>query len=230
MNNLVSLDDYGVTEKNGIPVVSSRRVAQVFGKRHDNVLQAIDNLLNPRNGISNDFGLLNFKVSHYYGISDGIGKKVKYKEYLLTRDGFTLLAMGFTGKKAMQFKISYINAFNHMDQFIKSLCEAKADFPEFTDAIMLAHEEPKHHHFSNELDMINRIVLGMSAKQFREYNNLGKVSSIRPYLNAEQIDSIRKLQRVDIGLIVAVPDYQERKRILTQYHQGHKIKSLAACG
>jgi hypothetical protein len=52
---------------------------------------------------------------------------------------------------------------------------------------MLAHPEPKHYHFSNETDMINRIVLGVSAKQFKETHGLSDVSSIRPYLSANEI-------------------------------------------
>ena len=145
----------------------------------------------------------------------------------MTRDGFTLLAMGFTGKKAMAFKIAYINRFNEMESFIRNLVEAKADFPEFTRAIMDAHEEPKNYHFSGELDMINRIVLGMSAKQFKEANNLGKVPSIRPYLTPAQAESVKALQRIDIGLIVAVPDFQERKKILAEQHTRRTVKVIA---
>lgn len=193
-------DQFGVTEHKGIPVVSSRYVAEIFGKRHDNVLQSITDL---KNQVSEDFRILNFKEASY---KDSTGRKLP--EYLLTRDGFTLLAMGFTGKKAIQFKIAYINRFNEMESFIKSLSAAKLEFPEFTQAILMAHEEPKHYHFSNEIDMINRIVIGMSAKQFKEASGIDlKVSSIRPYLSTEQIKAIESLQKFDIGLITMEPDY-----------------------
>jgi Rha family phage regulatory protein len=209
-------NDYGVTERNSIPVVSSRKVAEVFEKRHDVVLRAIDNC-----ECSDGFRNRNFVVSSY---REGRGK---YREYLLTKDGFVFTVMGFTGKKAAMFKEAYINRFNEMEAFIKNLYEAKGDFPEFTEAIMLTHPEPKHYHFSNELDMINRIVLGLSSKQFKETNNLGKVASIRPYLATKQIESIRNLQRVDIGLIVAVPEFQERKQLLTNYHQRRLLRVIA---
>lgn len=65
--------------------------------------------------------------------------------------------------------------------------------------------------------MINRIVTGMSAKQFREANGLAKGTSIRPYLTDEQIELLETLQKVDIGLLVSVPDYQQRKRHLEWY-------------
>lgn len=223
MNSLQPLDQdkFGVTEHNSIPVVNSRSVAEIFKKRHDNVLQSIQELTNSLLKIGEPDWQNNFILSSY----KDRGKK--YPEYLLTRDGFTLLAMGFTGKKAMQFKIAYIDRFNKMESFIKNLYEAKADFPEFTDAIMLTHPEPKHYHFSNELDMINRIVLGMSSKQFRESHQLDNAHSIRPYLSEEQIAAIRSLQRMDIGLIMAIPDFQERKRVLAEFHQSRSQKSIA---
>jgi len=65
--------------------------------------------------------------------------------------------------------------------------------------------------------MINRIVTGMSAKQFRQVHGLEKGTSIRPYLSDDQIQMIEILQKVDIGLLLAVPDYEQRKRHLEWY-------------
>jgi hypothetical protein len=146
----------------------------------------------------------------------------------MTKDGFVFLVMGYRGKKAAKFKEAYINRFNAMEEFIKSLATAKLEFPAFTDAIMLAHEEPKHYHFSNEINMINRIVLGMDAKQFKEANGLdSKIPSIRPYLSDAQIKGIETLQRVDIGLIVAIPDFQKRKEMLLQHYERLKLLLIA---
>lgn len=144
------LDQFGVTEKKGIPVVSSRKVAEVFNKRHDNVLQNIRDAIDQTRYFAPDFSGANFMENIY----KDRGKQ--YPEFLLTKDGFTYTAMGFTGKMASQFKIAYINRFNEMEQFIKSLTSAKLEFPEFTNAIMSAHEEPKHYHYSNEINMINK--------------------------------------------------------------------------
>ncbi len=216
-NQSIVNNQFGVTERNGIPVVSSRYVAENFGKRHDDVLKSIRNL-----GCSEEFRLRNFSESSYRN-----EQNKKQPEYLMTRDGFSILVMGFTGKKAMQFKESYINAFNQMESFIRNLLEAKADFPEFTDAIMQAHEEPKHYHFSNECDMINGIVLGMSARKFREQNGI-EAKSIRPYLTAQQIEAVRSLQRIDIGLIYSIPDYYERKQMLESQYVRLQQKALTA--
>ena len=216
MNELI-LSEYGMTEKKGIPVASSRQISEKFGKRHDAVIRAIEN-----SECSDDFRKHNFVVSSY---REGKGK---YKEYLLTRDGFSFTVMGFTGKKAAQFKEAYITAFNQMESFIKNLLEAKADFPEFTHAIMAAHEEPKHYHFSNELDMINRIALGQSSKQFRQSNGIESGKSIRPYLNSAQLETVKSLQRIDIGLIIAFPLYERRKAILESQYRRLNKKSITA--
>lgn len=94
---------------------------------------------------------------------------------------------------------------------------ARQEFPLLTANIKLLHENPKPYHFSNECDMLNRIVLGMMAKQFRLANGIEKGKSIRPYLSKEQIDMLEILQKVDVGLLVAFPSCEERKRHLEWY-------------
>lgn len=168
-----------------------------------------------------DFSLLNFEESNYKSRGKG------YPKFLLTKDGFALLVMGYTGKKAMKFKIAYINRFNRMEEFIKSLLTTKMEFPAFTEAVLLANEEPKHYHFSNEINMIYRIVLGMDAKKFRESNGLEKGAVIRPYLTNEQIKAVETLQRVDIGLLEVGIDFQERKSVLTNRLMKMKFKAIA---
>ena len=94
---------------NGKAVTTSRKVAEVFEKKHCDVLRAIRELEVPE-----DFNERNFASVEYID-----QKGEKRPEYLITRDGFTILAMGFTGKKAMQFKIAYIEAFNAMEAQLK---------------------------------------------------------------------------------------------------------------
>lgn len=202
---LVLNPEYGLYEKGGKVFCDSLQIAEAFEKEHKNVLRDIDAILE-----EDEFSRLNFEPSDYRV------RGKTYPRYLLTKDGFALLVMGYTGKKALAFKKAYITRFNEMEAFIKSLQTAKLEFPAFTAAIMEAHEEPKHYHFSNEINMINRIVLGMDAKHFKESNGLDKsISSIRPYLDVAQIEAIESLQRVDIGLIVAGLDFDTRKQILT---------------
>ena len=98
-----------LTVTNNQVTTSSLDVAKIFGKRHDNVLRAIDLLAKE---ISEDFYLLNFEEGSYTmpETSDQ-----PHRMYTLTRDGFVMLAMGFTGKRAIQFKVAYITAFNAME-------------------------------------------------------------------------------------------------------------------
>ena len=90
-------------------VTSSLQVAENFDKRHDHVLRDID-------GVEKDvpnFGEMFFELIE--PDSYGRERRVIY----MNRDGFTILAMGFTGKKALQFKLKYIEAFNQMEEHIK---------------------------------------------------------------------------------------------------------------
>jgi len=75
--------------------------------------------------------------------------------------------------------------------------------------------------------MIYRIVLGMDAKKFREQNGLEKDAVIKPYLTLEQIKAIESLQRADIGLIIAIPDFNQRKETLFKYYQKLTQKQIA---
>lgn len=215
MGKLILNPEFNLYERNSQVFCSSRQVAEEFNKSHDDVLKSIRILIESFGELSESEWQTNFILVKYKN-----SRNQSQPEYLLTKKGFTLLAVGFSGKKALKFKIQYIDRFEQMESFIRNLYEAKADFPEFTQAIMASHEEPKHYHFSTELDMINRIVIGMSAKQFKEAHGLEKVSSIRPYLAPEQANGIKVLQRIDIGLILAIPDFQQRKQILTiQYNR-----------
>ncbi|EDN8993461.1 transcriptional regulator [Listeria monocytogenes] len=213
MKELIPKDEYGVfADTKDTARVDSLFVAEFFEKRHDHVLRDIGKITAPKSGLSEEFIKSNFKRTHY---KDATGRKLPC--YAMTRDGFTMLVMGYTGKKAMKFKELYIRRFNEMEEFITSLVAARKEFPLLTENIKLLHENPKPYHFSNECDMLNRIVIGMSAQQFRTANGIQKGKSIRPYLTNERIYMLETLQKVDVGLLVAVPDYQQRKRYLEWY-------------
>lgn len=209
MDNLINLEtmDYGIFNRKGLPVVSSRKIAEVFNKRHDNVLQAIE-----KAECSDKFRNLNFQVSYY---REGKGK---YKEYLLTKDGFAFVVMGFTGKKAARFKEAYITRFNEMKEFIDNLEAARLEYPELTKVIAKLHKEPKRYHFSGEADLFNLIVLKARARDYKKAKSLPKVGSIRPYLKSEEVEAIMKLQRADIGLAMVIPEYDKRKELLQNYY------------
>lgn len=104
MNNM---NDITLTTQNGEAVTSSRDVAKRFGKEHRNVMRDIENLM------SRDV----LKIEHIFfetEAPDRYGRPQRI--YLMNRDGFSLLAMGFTGKEAVEWKLKYIEAFNAMEQ------------------------------------------------------------------------------------------------------------------
>ena len=94
-------------------ITNSVLVAKKFGKKHDNVLRSIRSILN--GGVLKNDETPMFEESTYHNAQNG----QTYPMFLMNRDGFTLLAMGFTGNQAMQFKIDYISAFNKMESVVK---------------------------------------------------------------------------------------------------------------
>lgn len=110
--------------KDGKAVTTSLKIAEVFGKQHKHVIDAIRKIEAP-----STFTEPNFRPSEYI---DQTGRKLPM--YIVTRDGFTLLAMGFTGKAAMQFKVAYIEAFNAMERTIRE--SAAGNLP--SSEVMLA--------------------------------------------------------------------------------------------
>lgn len=219
MKELIPMDRYGVfADANDTARVNSLILAKMFGKQHKSVLRAIENL-----DCSEEFNQHNFAPVKY---RDAKGELRPC--YAMTRDGFTFVAMGFTGKKAAQFKEAYIKRFNEMEKFIRTLVEARQEFPLLTANIKLIHENPKPYHFSNEADMLNKLVIGQTAKQFREAHGLKKGESIRPYLTDSQIALLDTLQKVDVGLLLAMPDFEQRKRQLQWYISQTAHKYLTA--
>lgn len=100
-----------VTVENNQPVTTSKNVANVFNKSHNHVLRDIEDIINK-------IGKPNLDSQMFYKTTyENRGKQ--YPMYVMTRDGFTLLVMGYNGKKAIEFKLDYINAFNTMEKKLK---------------------------------------------------------------------------------------------------------------
>lgn len=108
MNELVIMHDQRA-------VTSSLRVAEVFGKQHKDVLETVKNLV-AENSAAKFFAEGTYK-----------NRGKEYPLYFMNRDGFSLLAMGFTGKEALKFKIQYIQAFDSMEATLKRLPVKKLD-------------------------------------------------------------------------------------------------------
>lgn len=152
--------DLGVVVREGKVVVSSRDVAKKFGKLHKNVLRDIENL-----ECSRSFTELNFEPSEY---TDPTGRKLP--EVLMTRDGFTFLAMGFTGAKAAQFKEAYISEFNRMEAALTNPQEEPVELL-LSRALLIAQEEVKRAE-SKASELESRL------KADEPFANYGKLSCV----------------------------------------------------
>lgn len=127
MNNLVQFKNNQVT-------TTSVQIANTFGKKHSDVVRAINNIIGQLRK-QDDFivarsNIKKFAIERNFAPISYIDELNRKKPcYEITRDGFTLLAMGFTGAKALQFKLAYINAFNEMEAVIKQnlIASAPAD-------------------------------------------------------------------------------------------------------
>mgnify|MGYP004457685321 CR=1 FL=1 len=126
------MNDIILSTQNGEPVVSSRQIAESFGKEHKHVLDAVKNLVAENSAAKSMFHLSSF---------ENRGKK--YPMYLMNRDGFSLLAMGFTGKEAVQWKLKYIAAFNAMEkQLAQRPPLSRSEL--MAQALIAAHDELEH--------------------------------------------------------------------------------------
>lgn len=102
------------------------------------------------------------------------------------------------------------------DQRRKDRLAAKTGYLELSEAVQNDHDPAKGYHFSNEANLINRIVLGMDAKKFKE---LHQIDNIRDNLDSFQIKAIEELQKLETALIKLGVEYQERKEQLTKFYQ-----------
>lgn len=194
-------------------------------KEHSKVLRSVETLIEgiAKNGDTYDHL---FIESEYQDEQN----KQMYKEYLLTRDGFSLLVMGFTGAKALQWKIKYIEAFNSMEQALKGQAklsteeilelqyqytkevkkevkELKDDFYDFKDNAPLFNVECK------ELQALvkkvgTKVLGGYKTPAYRDNSLRGKVYSdiqhqLRREFGVERYEAIKRCQLVTARKIVS---------------------------
>lgn len=127
------MTDIILSTQNGEPVASSRQIAENFGKEHKDVLRAIENIKAQNCALTSMF----FEATY----TAGTGKA--YPMYLMNRDGFSLLVMGFTGKAALEWKLKYIAAFNAMEKKLAQRPQlSRSEL--MAQALIAAHDELEH--------------------------------------------------------------------------------------
>lgn len=198
--------------KEEVTVVTSLDVAKTFEKEHRNVLKDIRDL-----NCSEEFRLLNFVQSDYVN-----EQKHKQPMFYLTKDGFTLLAMGYTGEKAMRFKEAYIKQFNNMEKLLhEKFVERQKGITVrhiVTDMIKQSKENERMHGHAYSLytDMIYKSLFGKSAKQFREEFGINKTDSLRDYFTSEELRAIQSKEMLVSSLIDCGWGYDKIKQFLEQ--------------
>lgn len=218
---LVEVQRIGKAE---ITVVSSLDVAETFGKEHKEVIRAIEGQKDS-DGKTKYLGILEqlkqggelplekyFILSEYEG-----GNGQKYKQYLMTRDGFTLLVMGFSGEKAMKFKVAYIKQFNAMEAVLhgKMMEREKgiAVRQSLTKALQqsIENERMHGHAYSTYTNCIYKVLFGRNAKQLREELGIQIKDNIRDYLSAEDLKAIQSMECLVSGLVDCGWEYDQIK-------------------
>ena len=183
--------------KQEVTVVSSLDIAETFGKEHKNVLKDIREL-----NCSEKFGRLNFEPTDYVDEHNR-----KQPMYYVTRDGFTLLAMGYTGEKAMKFKEAYIRQFNAMERMLQGkLIEREKGIAvrqSLTKALQLSAEnERMHGHaYSTYTNCIYKVLFGMNANKLRAHYGISKKDNLRDCFSAEELRAVQSMECMVSGLI-----------------------------
>ena len=198
--------------KEEVTVVTSLDIAETFGKEHKNVLRDIREL-----ECSDEFNRLNFELTSYID-----ARNRKQDMYYITRDGFTLLVMGYTGEKAMRFKEAYIRQFNAMEKaLIGKLKEREKGIAvrqALTKAIQQSNEnERMHGHaYSTYTDVIYKSLFGKSAKKLREEYGVSKNDNLRDYFSEEDLKKVQNAEMLVSSLIGYGWGYNEIKSFITE--------------
>lgn len=148
---------------------NSRIIAEAFGKEHRNVVRDVRALIDG----SPEWGVLNFEQTPYVDAQNG----QTYQMYEMTRDGYSMLVMGFTGKKAMDWKIKFLAAFNAMEEKLRA--ETRAATIDLNDPSQLV---PLLTSYAQRTQIAEAKVIEMTpkAEAFDRLDTVEGALSVRP--------------------------------------------------
>lgn len=204
--------------KEEILTANSRDVAEHFEKQHKDVLESIRNLTAENSATKSMFIETSFESRGKF-----------YPQYELTRDGFSLLVMGFTGSKALEWKLKYIEAFNEMERELKRLFEErKRTEIERAKGIIIRHiltdtikmkiaDSPnKKFAYPNYTKLIYRTIFGKSLKELQVDFGVKPKETVRDYMTAEQLKEVESMEMLVSSLINLGMSYDEIKSFIQQ--------------
>lgn len=196
-------------------ITTSLKVAEVFEKEHKNVLQSIENLV-ADNSAAKFFRLTTYK-----------NRGKEYPMYEMDRDGFSLLVMGFTGEKALQWKIKYIEAFNQMESELKRLYTERQQWQIerdkgvvirhiLTDTIKMKITESPNKRFAypNYTNLIYRNLFGKTAKELESDYGVKAKENLRDFFTGDDLAKIQSMEMLVSSLINCGWGYQQIKEFI----------------
>ena len=204
------------------PTMSSREIAKLTGKRHDNVIRDIARMLNEL-----DSAHLKFEGSY----KDSTGRTLP--TFNLPKRETLILVSGYS----VELRAKIIDRWQALESKQTALDEAKTarqrarlEAPALADAVKYSREAAgkgtKHYHYSNEFDLINRVVVGSSSKQLRDIRACGASEPLRDLLTPGEIKAVEHMQRLNAALIDVGMPYQERKAKLEQVFKARYQQAL----
>lgn len=220
-------------------VTTSRKIAERFNKEHREVIYAIEGRTSEtkRSGgtESKNKGIIpmligsgNPHIENYFIESSYIGENGrKYKEYLATKDGFMLLAMGFDGEEALKCKLKYIDAFNAMENELKRIYTERQQWQVerdkgvgirhiLTDTIKMKIIDSPHKRFAypNYTNLIYRALFGKTAKELEQEYGVKSRESLRDYFTNGDLEKVQSMEMLISSLIGCGWGYMEIKEFI----------------
>ena len=203
-------------------ITTSLQVAEVFEKEHARILRDIREL-----PCSEDFRNGNFAESSYIN-----SQNKKQPMYQITKDGFVLLVMGYTGEKAMKFKEDYIKAFNKMENELKRIYIERQQWQIerdkgvvirhiLTDTIKMKIADSPHKRFAypNYTNLIYRTLFGKTAKELEQEYSVKPKENLRDYFIGSDLEKVQSAEMLISSLINCGWGYGEIKEFITNQAQ-----------
>lgn len=220
MNKIIN-----ILNQEGQLVVTSRQVAEDFEKRHADVLEKIEELIKTEKSVMTMFIESSYKA--------GTGKE--YKEYLITRDGFSLLVMGFTGAKALTWKLKYIEAFNKMETALrgqvkelsaKEMLKLQFTYTEELDNRVTNLENRMTIETGNQkalCDLVNRKVIAvLGGKHSLAYKELSKKAFRQCWNDYKRIVGVASYKDT------AIKDFDFAKQVIIDWKPNRDLELMIA--
>lgn len=170
MTNVIIQQGLVYHSQKGTPVTDSLKVADVFGKQHKHVLEAIRNLTAENSAVKNMF----FEASYLNE------RNQNQPMFVMNRDCFSLLVMGFNGKKALEFKVGFIEQFNQMERIVQEVAQRPVIPQTLSEALRLAADQAeKIEHQQRQIEQQRpRVLFSQAVETSKESVLIGELAKI----------------------------------------------------